>query len=209
MHNLLRALLNPDPKVRLNAKEALALPIFDDFRGTHLPLLKGEKLPIYTENSGFSTLFDDDSAFPMGSIQSLEKKSVMLASEDSHSHQLSLFSVKYEGQASKLVPHNSALCQQSEKGIVSHLGSCLSSSFKKPRTHGMGSDMDEIQSRDDNISPLASPNINPRQLVKSNSIQMRSQIQVTQKLMVKPEIGSNPNVVGQFSSEFASSKNPQ
>jgi len=172
MHALLRGLLNPDYKKRLIAEEAIGLPVFDEYRGTLLPKIEEKKESVYTEVITFTTILEDESAYPMGSIMSLEKKSIrIMPSRGSSSYQPSLYSVVYEGNVPKFIPNDPGLGQISEKAVLSHLYSCSGSGFKKPKaTSKESNEMDEKHSESDNISPLASPNINLRQIVKSNSI---------------------------------------
>lgn len=164
MNQLLKGLLAQDPALRLSAEEALLLPVFDDFRGTMLPLLEPQgKFYEYEEN--FDTFFEED-GLPCGSIQSLESRSRMLGlSEGSKEH--SLFSVRYEGQD----PAHFAARQMKKSGLgkqqSQHSNMFQSSNFQGSSQSGMlsGSQM----SWKDEISPLTSPQVQLRMISKMQS----------------------------------------
>jgi serine/threonine protein kinase len=210
MHALLRGLLNPDHKARLSAKEALSLPVFDEYRGTQLPLQADKKSSAYTETFTFTTILENESNIPLGSIKSLEQKSTRIAPKGSSDYQPSLYSVVYEGDVPKLVPHHQGFCQLSEQGILSQLDSCIGSGFKKPLTHGKQSeDMEEANSYSENISPLVSPHINHRLMTKSNSIHVPYQYGVNLNLKNQNTgFTSKPNAQGCSTPTIQTPKTP-
>lgn len=165
VNHLLRGLLASDPELRLTVNQALAMPVFDDYRGLYLPLEYQPKV-VYKEQFGFTTLLlDEDLA--ARSFKSLEKKSVRVAPEDGSSEKSIEFSVRFEGEAKVEQQHPANMAWGGGVDLLQQQTS-LESGFKKCRTQGRESlEMNSRISNDDFISPLASPQQNIRQIGKS------------------------------------------
>lgn len=133
MHTLLRGLLSSDPYTRLTAIEALALPVFDNYRGYQLPPLSEVK-KVYLDDITFTAILEDDAAFLEGSIRSLEVRSIKMAPQEPSYHAHSINSVRFEDDSPKLTSQSTRLCQISEKVCLSQIGSCQSSRLNKQTT---------------------------------------------------------------------------
>lgn len=154
LSQLLRGLLAIDPAVRLDATDALLLPVFDDFRGSMLPLLEPQP-KTYEFEDNFDTFFEDDQV--MADIQSLEAKSRVMG-VSAGSHAASQFSVRFEGQSPP----------QMKKMLPSHVSKFHSSKFNGSSQASAMLSGSQVSWKDD-ISPLTSPQVQLRMIGKQQS----------------------------------------
>lgn len=167
VNQLLRGLLAQDPALRLSADEALQLPVFDDFRGTMLPYPEPYgKICEFEDN--FDTFFEDE-VIPVGSIQSLESRSRMIGPGDD-AKELSLFSVRYEGQDPAMYAARQLKKGHGPNGGFESLkSSLLQSSHFHGSSQASGMHSGSQMSWKDDISPLTSPQIQLRMISKQQS----------------------------------------
>lgn len=158
MNQLLRGLLAKDPALRLTADDALKLPVFDDFRGTVLPLLENSPKAYHLEGM-MDTIFEEDLVHA-GSIQSLESRSRAFWNQDDNGSR-SNFSVRYEGKPHQFPKNQNFQGQENRNFHFFNSGKGSSS---------IGSSS-QLSFRDE-ISPLTSPQLQVRYLSNSKSIQM-------------------------------------
>ena len=162
MNHLLKELLCANPHARLDAKTALDMPVFDDFRGTMLPL-REKKSSVYFYDGTIDTYLDEDMVQAQ-SIHSLESKSRMIAPGYQEGSQ-SVFSVHYEGQ-SPYIKSNHGKGNPSGSGQLFEHTSQMSDMLQ---SSNFQSSKASQQSWKEGISPLNSPLVPLRMLTKQLS----------------------------------------
>lgn len=152
----------PDPELRLSAKAALALPVFDDYRGSQLPALSHKLMQ--NQDDYFPTDIFDDDISALRSIKSLEARSIRVCNNDRNSNNNSVNSVRIDGEGplgieSKGFDPNNLY----KKAILTRMAS---SNFQTPNLDtgkeltGYHDSLDtgsNKASHDEFISPMASP----------------------------------------------------